>query len=184
METNVSEYKQRGIIHDCFNGNTDRNCSKCPAHHSKGGICCFSDIEQFDEGDEDCQRCDFQDDCRQEVINEEAESQHAQQTWGVGWRPPQKTVQSRFAPSSSQPSRPRLVQIGGIRTPTTSTTTTSTRTEELKRPTVITPPSMTQQPISKEVDSMFVLFLKQCVWGAGQGFCEMAAHFFRTHKWS
>ena len=46
---------QRQIVQECFDGERERNCSYCPAHISKNGICCFG--HKFEYGDPQCHSC-------------------------------------------------------------------------------------------------------------------------------
>lgn len=173
----AGQYEQRKLIHDCFNGNIERNCSKCPAHHTRqGGLCCFGDPDQYDGDSEDCQKCDFEEACTQEVIEHEAEAQYAAKNYG--WRPPTRTSTSysRFG----APAKERLVQIGGLRR---GQEQEQSKEEVKRRPSVITPPrKMPEAEIERGHESLWIRFWKDSVWGMGQGFFEMAAEFFRTHR--
>jgi hypothetical protein len=46
---------QKEIARECLNGERERDCSACPAHHSQGGICCFGKKHAY--GDPDCADC-------------------------------------------------------------------------------------------------------------------------------
>lgn len=166
---------QEHITHDCFNQNTERNCSKCPAHFSRRGICCFGNPEEHDPETNDCQECVYFHECAEEVkdykraerIRQEREADR-QSSWASSVH--RNTIPIR-RPLSAQP-RPVLpsrqgdvVQIGGLR-----------------RGTVITPVPPSKALAIKEGETMFQRFAKDTIWGMGQGFFETAAEFFRTHR--
>lgn len=164
----TSREEQSQIIHDCFNGNRDRECHTCPARYTRGGICCFGDPEQHDPSTDDCQQCTHLDDCATEVQdkirarNARIEKEAREQSFGYrpyrATTPPpiRRTVPLRTAP----PPREQFVQIN-------------------RRPTVTTPPTV--QELQPE-ETLFQRFLKDTIWGMGQGFFETAAEFFRTHR--
>lgn len=171
--------EQKQIIHDCFNGNQERDCENCAAHHSRAnGKCCFGDEEEYDPDDEDCQRCPFEDDCSLSVAETIAKREHREiekQAIYQGHqnrriypnnKPTYQSNRPRVATVARTQPAERLVQIGGIR----------------RRPTVITPSNQLVQDDRMPGETLFQRFLKDSVWGAGQGFFEMAADFFRTHR--
>jgi len=52
---------QKRIVQECFDGQYERDCSRCPAHYSRGGICCFG--HRFEYDDEQCRSCVHNDAC-------------------------------------------------------------------------------------------------------------------------
>jgi len=53
--------QQRTVIYNCLNGNGIRDCGRCEAYHSRGGVCCFG--QKYEPGDDDCTRCRHKTDC-------------------------------------------------------------------------------------------------------------------------
>ena len=52
---------QEEIVQECFSGQRERECTHCPAHYTKGGVCCFG--EKHDWNDDDCKNCIHQEPC-------------------------------------------------------------------------------------------------------------------------
>lgn len=158
----ATSYEQKQITHDCFNGNREQDCSICPAHHSRvNGICCFGDDDKYDCDDEDCQKCPFEDDCSlkvAEIVAEKEQKEIEKQAIYQGYQR-KRTYSAYKAPSA--PARP--VQIGG----------------NTQRPRIINHNVVAEL---SESETLFQRFLKDSIWGAGLGFFEMAAQFFRTFR--
>lgn len=57
----LSLEQQRNIIYDCINGNGIRDCGRCDAYHTRGGVCCFA--RKYEPGDGDCTRCRHKTEC-------------------------------------------------------------------------------------------------------------------------
>lgn len=168
--------EQRQIIHDCFNGNQERDCDQCPAHSSRvNGKCCFGNPDEYDDESEDCQQCPHEDDCSGTVAEQLAEEEEAEIER-------QATLQNRFRyrnarpvarPTKQVPKRENLVQIGALRDRAERRRSLITRQAENK----------IQRRDTDREEPQLERFVKDSVWGAGQGFFEMAAEFFRTHRW-
>jgi hypothetical protein len=166
-----SQEKQRLLVHDCFNENRERDCFRCPANYARKGICCFGDPDQHDIDTEDCRKCVFVDDCaaevrstkREEARTIEREAQR-QNRWEDAPRTTYRTVPIN-RPSGFRPvEKSNLVQIG------------------VRRPSVITPATSKKDLEIPQGETLFQRFVKDTVWGMGQGFFETAAEFFRTRR--
>lgn len=79
----VSLDHQRSIIHDCLNGTSSRDCGRCEANHSRGGICCFG--RKYEPGDADCSRCRHRSDC--ERLSHSFQPPAPRPGWPSGSRP-------------------------------------------------------------------------------------------------
>lgn len=200
----ASLWEQKQITKDCFGGVVERNCARCPASSSRGGICCFGEPDKHDPEDPDCQECLHFEECRQEVIDteslqieEEAKAQNAyfsrfdprwgaaRQTKKIRSRPQLLRRVVREVEEEEETEREQLVQIGGRKSVITSP-------EEYKRQKRLVFKEKMRQYASagelesaeyeKTVEGLFDRFWKDTAWGAGQGFFEMGAEFFRTHR--
>lgn len=168
--------EQRKLIHDCFNGNTDRDCENCPAHHTNmNGKCCFGDEEEYDDEDENCQKCPHQDDCALSVAEQVAAREEAEIE--------KEAVYQSYAPKRTYP----------IRTKYRTTVKPQARTMPVvkKRPDLVQIGGLRQGPpvrLSGDQedflphDTYFGRFMKESARGGLIGFFEMAAEFFRTHR--
>jgi hypothetical protein len=57
---------QNQIVQECFDGTRFRNCIVCPAHHKKGGTCCFGN--RWEDNDKTCYSCQYNAACREETF--------------------------------------------------------------------------------------------------------------------
>lgn len=172
--TDVSIREQRQIVHDCFSQNIPRDCPNCPAHHSAGGICCFSDSGKFDDDDPECSDCVFHDECLEEVFDEVGFKQKERDEWfqqRYGRLPPNRESRLRvIQPTARRVAEPeerssgKLVRVNG---------------QVALRPKVIT--AEEQEELAPD-ETLFHRFAKDFVWGAMQGAFEMGVQFFRSHR--
>lgn len=170
----TTQAMQEQICFDCFNRNVDKDCGVCSAHYSRGGICCFGDPDEYDEDTEDCQKCDFQDECAEAVAEAVAEAEEREIE--------REAIRQSYKPRPQPTIRPRerLVQIGGLRPSVSS----STRPSINPRPTPISVNSVkstTTPATCGDEENMLSRFFKESVRGGLIGAFDMAAEFLRRH---
>ena len=165
------------IVDDCFMGRRGRTCQTCPAHHSKGGPCCFGDPELHDpDGDEECRECQFVYECNQDAHKEANRistgySKYTSGTKQVGSKTivrPVGSTTARILRSSTPP------KVGGRQD-----------LVQLKKSSV--QPAKGRGMVATSIDyedmegSLFNRFIRASATGALQGTFEMAADFWRNH---
>ena len=119
----VSREQQQRIIFSCLNGTRTRDCSQCPAHHNRGGVCCFG--KQYEPGAEECSRCRHKLECERLSHSYQPPSRPAwtpgrlpiinqRQPSTIGVRhvtPPNSTSQTQWRPPQTpQPAAPPAAQ--------------------------------------------------------------------------
>ena len=62
---------QRQIVQECFDGDRERDCTYCPAHYTKNGICCFG--HKYEDDDAQCMSCPHNYDCSLDTARLERE---------------------------------------------------------------------------------------------------------------
>jgi len=171
---------QKETVHNCFNGLIEKDCENCHAHPSEGGICCYSDPEQYNASDSECRNCVFHDDCESEVVDQLTSDEAYTSNYNrynyerprVTTKPRRNVIIKRGTSRAStartrdsvirSPTNERLVQIGGRR---------PKFARGVQEPEVLPPE-----------EDLFQRFLKDFVWGGMQGAFEMGADFFRNHR--
>ena len=161
----MSEYEM-SLVSKCLNGERQRDCQWCPAHHSKNGKCCFGLRHAYN--DNICDPC---------ILSRECAAICHQQP-ANGSRP--VVYPPRVA--ANQPSTQVRVNNPGPYTP-------STRAEALHQygphqgeallaqaPVEIAPLQLNPD------DNLLQRFCKVTAWGAGEGFFEMGLNFFRRRR--
>lgn len=83
---------QRKIMDECWDGERERNCDYCPAHHSKNGDCCFG--LRYEYGDPPCMECPHRDDCS--VLTRQTTDEYQTQ------QAPRRVTVSRNQPAQSR----------------------------------------------------------------------------------
>lgn len=195
----ASLWEQKQITKECFGGEQERDCENCPANLAQGGICCFGDPDKHDPSDDDCQECTMFEECRQEVIDvesmkieEEAEAQNAyfsrfDPKWRKTGRRQKPRIRSRTVSRiAKEMEEEDLVQIGRGTRPVITTPNEYKRRKKMQFKKKMREYAPTEEADSEEyeeeVEGLFNRFWKDTTWGAGQGFFEMGAEFFRTHR--
>jgi hypothetical protein len=160
---------QRQIVQECFDGDRERNCTYCPAHHSKTGICCFGCKFEYD--DPQCHSCPHVSHCEPEAAR--------------------YTGQSPYYGPSAQPSPPRRITINRPSTTTGFAPTPQTRAtvpvygqgHPVRRDgSIIVPQVRTARPILFPEDSFWRMMSLNAAWGAVEGALEMLLGFFRQRR--
>jgi len=195
------EVKRR--IDACFETAIDRDCENCLAHGDYGGPCCYG--RKFDEYDKECEECPHHDDCAEdcgyELYEEEDDTVRVDpkgnplrsQTLGPPIRtsiwdrlrdartsspapsvvPPSKfTIQPRTRTGAISPSAPR------------ASATPRTQTLAISREEYKYIPMDDRIPIGDEDpnETTAKRFVKDTVWGGGEGFFRAGYEFFRTRR--
>ena len=77
------EYSVKQAVRECHYGERERDCERCPAHHTRAHlqrgsdddyVCCFG--EKHDPHDSVCQNCIHQEDCEEETRENNAVSSY------------------------------------------------------------------------------------------------------------
>lgn len=159
----VSDEEQSEIISECLGGMMQRDCVHCPAHHSKPyGRCCFGHKHEWN--DNTCDVCIHTHAC-------------ASVTHGTT-RP---RTNSRIIYPNRRPANPPAATRVQVNRPPASNPIYDYGPQPGE-------PVLVQQPIHPEPlklnpnDNLFERFLKVSLWGAGEGFLEMALNFFRKRR--
>lgn len=162
---------QRQLVQECFDGDRERNCTYCPAHHSKTGICCFGCKFEYD--DPQCHSCPHVRACEPEAIR--------------------YLEQSPYAGTATQPIPPRRITINrpsvttGISTttpPARATVPVYGQQQPIRRDgSIIVPQFRTARPMQFSEDTSFWKMMGvNAAWGAVEGALEMLLGFFRQRR--
>ena len=164
------EQTQKRIVQECFDGQYERDCDRCPAHYKRGGICCFG--HRFEYDDDQCLSCGHNDAC-------EPATYQVQE---------QRVERPRRRPSVS---RRRLPVYGQ-----TSGGTKESLLESDQQPRTMSRKSRPQEiedegevlylPMKKDNEGKWEHFFKGMglmgVWGAGEGALEMVLGYLRRRR--
>lgn len=189
------ELEQSRMLDACFQGQIDRDCENCVAHGDHGGRCCFG--KKYDEYDEDdCQKCRHHDDCAEEcgyVLEDDEEEDEEIRIGPKGDRlgpPIRPSIWDRL--SESRKASPARITVKPRNTPQPSAlaryinrprpSAGAGTTVVAKEPDWI--PMDDRIPIGEEDPNPTAAkrFLKDTVWGGGEGFFRAGLDFFRNHR--
>jgi len=159
-----SQTTQKRIVQECFEGQYDRDCSRCPAHYTKGGICCFG--HRFEYDDQQCHDCVHSDAC--EPLTYQLQEQRVE-------RP------RRSRPSVSRRRLPIYGQRGGE--------TKGNLLQESEGPTPTAKgeePMVCYLPTRSGKEGKWKHFFRGMglmgVWGAGEGALELMLGYLRRRR--
>jgi len=160
---------QRQIVQECFDGERERNCAYCPAHHSKTGICCFGC--KFEYEDPQCHSCPHVGACEPETVRYEEQSPYAGPA--VQPIPPRRITINR--PSST---------TGISSSHTRATVPVYGQVQPIRRDgSIIVPHTRTAHPMHFSDDTSFWTMMGvNAAWGAVEGALEMLLGFFRQRR--
>jgi hypothetical protein len=200
MARDNEELEIRRRLDACFNLQIDRDCENCLAHGDYDGPCCFG--KKFDEYDEeDCAKCPHHDDCAEECGYELFDPDDTVRIGPKGDRvqplgPPIKpSIWDRLRTGSGNlPATPVVTpskftlqaRTGAVppNAPRTSTALTTQPQTTIKEGEYRYIPMDNRVPIGdgNPDESAGSRFVKDSVWGGGEGFFRSAYEFFRTHR--
>lgn len=164
---------QRQIVQECFDGRRERDCSYCPAHHSKGGICCFA--HRFEYDDDQCLSCSHNDGC--EPLTHQLSEQRA----GRPRRPQVSRSRRRLPVYGQEDGRANESLLTGPQQPPPEQTIAKKSNAVGSQPEVIT-----YLPLKKEGESKWAHFFKGMglmgAWGAGEGSLELVLGYMRRRR--
>ena len=164
---------QKEIVEECFEGTRIKDCTYCPAHHSKAGLCCFG--HRFEYNDGQCDHCNHNGTC--EPLTYEFEAAKASRLQ----RPVRVPV--KLQTQAARRKLPIYGQIAGQangnliadRAPTPITVNKNEVDTE-----------MVSYFPSNPADSKWKRFFKGMglvgVWGAGEGSLEMVLGYLRRRR--
>lgn len=157
---------QKRIVQECFDGQYERDCSRCPAHYTKGGICCFGHRYEYD--DEQCLSCVHSDAC--EPLTYQLQEQRVERP-----RRSRPSVSRRRLPIYGQQSgEPK----GNLLKESENPAPAPKRPEE--------PEIFYYLPRKKAKDGKWKHFFKGMgvmgVWGAGEGSLELMLGYMRRRR--
>jgi hypothetical protein len=162
------EQTQKRIVQECFDGQYERDCQRCPAHYSRGGICCFG--HRFEYDDDQCLSCGHNDAC-------EPATYQLQE---------QRVERPRRSPSVS---RRRLPIYGQSSNETKRNLLSEERPPApAKRSQALSAPNdeVCYLPMRKPHEGKWEHFFKGMgllgVWGAGEGALELMLGYLRRRR--
>lgn len=172
--TLISDEEQTDMISACLNGEKERDCHWCPANHSKpGGRCCFG--IRHEHNDTTCDDCIHNRPCASVTHG----GQYVERGRGRIIHPRRQ---------GSNPSRPQARRVSGNRRPPVAHDNYGQHDYGDYGPQpgesllVQHPPASPQALQLNPEDNLLQRFVKVSMWGAGEGFLEMALNFFRLRR--
>lgn len=160
------EQTQKRIVQECFDGQYERDCSRCPAHYTKGGICCYG--HRFEYDDDQCLSCNHNDPC--ERLTYQLKEQRVE-------RPRRPSVSRHRLPiygQSSGETKGSLLGESEQQAPIRKAQSTETE------------PEIYYLPTKKSKDGKWRHFFKGMglmgVWGAGEGSLELMLGYLRRRR--
>jgi hypothetical protein len=151
-------------VHDCFMGESMRDCANCIASPAYGGRCCFGEL--YDIGDKECRDCLHRTECSQVYHGSVA---------------PQRSVRlSLHRPIVGGPTintGARRIPIGPrpVATPTRNTTNLIPTAVHRTPPVLVKEEQQTQEPFFRRLGRV-------TGWGMIEGGLQMALNFFQRNR--
>jgi hypothetical protein len=156
---------QGQLMQECFDGERERNCTYCPAHHSKNGRCCFG--HRFEYEDPQCHSCPHVTHC------EPATMRFLDQQSAIAAQP-RRIVINR--PSGSAPTAPSTTNFATQ--PVYGNATLVRRDGGM-----VAPQTRVAKPMQFADDESFWKMMGvNAAWGAVEGMLEMLLGFFRQRR--
>ena len=165
----VSDEEQTEIISACLNGEKERDCNWCPANHTKpGGRCCFG--LRHEDNDPTCDDCIHTRPCAS-VTHGHQQREHGRQ---------RIIHPRRRVANPARPSRTQARRVSGNSLPIVHDGYGAPQQGD---PLLVPHQAAEPQPLQlNPEDNLFQRFVKVSMWGAGEGFLEMALNFFRLRR--
>lgn len=191
------ELEIRRRLDVCFNQPVDRDCEGCLAHGDYDGPCCFSKRFEADDS-EDCQECRHFYDCGEESGYEFDDEGVDIRIGPKGDRipplgPPIRTsIWDRLRDGRARPVSPAALAPSKFTVQPRTKTGAIPANAPRARTTTITPNVQKERYISMDDripigdenpdETAAGRFVKDSVWGGGEGFFRAAYDFFRTRR--
>lgn len=156
---------QRQIVQECFEEERERDCSYCPAHHSKGGECCFG--HRYEDHDSQCLKCLHESACGPATYSFERRTER-----------PHRPVRRSLSPGSS-----RLPIYGhGKDNGNLLTEEPKTSIQRKNQDHEVKVAHHVPQSKKSKTKSFFKKMGLNAIWGAGEGSLEMVLGFMRRRR--